>query len=371
MCAVLDLLAVVFIGLHFGTPLVYFIFVKKQLNQPWNIKMNTAYRPRASIIIPTYREAKHIVAKLDNVYSLDYPKDLVEIVVVDSGSDDGTAELVEKWAVEHPEVNLKLLREPVRRGMNPAINFALKHVSDDVEIIVFTDADSYWQPYALKNVMKYFADPIVGAVTASTLPLEDDEANIERTYRNYYNATRVGESKYHSTPVHNGVLVAYRLKLIQRIGGIPEYTGNNDSTPASIIAFMGYRAIQADDVIAREPLRRRQFKRKIRRAQHLLLSFLKTKRYVKDIGVYVKSSFDNVWRIEQWLHIVNPWFLLFGTILFTSSLVLYGSMVALTCILAGFALFGLRAYKTWVIQQIYLIAAAIRNLWTKEILWTK
>jgi len=92
----------------------------------------------------------------------------------------------------------------------------------------------------------------------------------------------VAESKRHSTLIHNGVLIAYRKKLLEMIGNLPTYTGNNDSTPASLIAFAGYRAIQLDNVIAKEPLRSGETKRKIRRAQHLILYFIHTKQYAKN-----------------------------------------------------------------------------------------
>jgi hypothetical protein len=54
-------------------------------------------------------------------------------------------------------------------------------------------------------------------------------------------STTSAESKIHiSTPIHNGALVAFRKQLLDRIGGLPTYTGNDDSTPATLIAFSGH-----------------------------------------------------------------------------------------------------------------------------------
>ncbi|MEM1797561.1 MAG: glycosyltransferase [Zestosphaera sp.] len=374
MLNALEVLGLTLALAHFTVPLAYYAYAKlKWFERPWDLSIDENYKPKVTIIIPTYNESKLIEKKLDNIYEQDYPKELMEIVVVDSASTDGTPRLVEEWAREHPEVSVRLLEEPIRRGMNPALNFALKHVPGDTEIVVFTDADSFWPSRALKEIVKYFADPVVGAVTASILPggSEGGGEIEERVYRGYYNILRVSESKLHSTPVHNGALVAYRLELIQRIGGIPEFTGNNDSTPASIIAFMGYRALQVDDVIVWEPIIKNQFRRRVRRAQHLLLSFLKAKQYARNLGVHAKSLFNCIWRVEWYLHVVNPWLLVLGLLLLMGGFVVYGSLIALALIGVGLALTALRDYRTWILTQTALIVAAVRNIWTKDIIWSK
>ena len=361
--------ALVLIAIHFGTPLAYYWHAKTRwLPKPWNIRVNENYRPKVTVIIPTYNEAEFIQSKLDNIYDQDYPKSLLEVIVVDSASIDGTTELVKEWSSKHKDINLELIKEPIRRGMVPALNYALKHIARDNEIVIFTDADAFWEPATLKKVVKYFADLSVGAVTTCIIPLGEDGDAIEGKYRNYYNVVRVAESKIHSTPVHNGVFIAYRKKLLDMIGGLPTYTGNNDSTPASLIAFAGYRAIQLDDAIAKEPLRSDQTKRKIRRAQHLVLHFIHTKRYAKKLRIYRKTLFDMIWNIEAYLHLANPWLLPVGSVLFVLS-TFQGSLSAAFLLTLGLVLLVLRIYRTWVLQQVYLVIASLRTIWTKEIAW--
>jgi len=355
--------------LHFSFPLTYYLYLKtKWLNKPWNIKRDPSYKPRVTIIVPTYNEAKLIESKLDDLARQDYPRELVEVVVVDSASNDGTPEKVEKWARKNPGLKLVLVREPVRSGMVPALNYALKHIPEDIEIVVFTDADSFWDRSTLKTIVEYFADPSVGALTASIEPVE--EVNREITYRTFYNEVRVGESKIHSTPVHNGALVAYRKVLLDRIGGLPTYTGNNDSSPASLIAFMGYRAIQVNDVVVKEPISRNRLERKIRRAQHLILHFIQTKRYAKKLGMYKKGVFDKIWLIESYLHLINPWFLTTSMFLLLY-LTITGSALALAFLTVGVSLLILKPFRAWIVTQLYLVVAALRNTWTKELVWRK
>lgn len=367
-----DMAGVLLLLAHFTVPVGYFLYVKKcQMKRGWDLRIDINYRPNIAIVIPTYNEEKIIEQKLDNVYVQDYPKDKITLIVVDSASQDRTVDKVRKWMLNKPGMPIMIIEEHTRRGLNPALNYALRHIPDSVEIVIFTDADSFWRTDALGNVIKYFADPQVGAVTTKIEYLEEGKLGIENAYRSFYNIVREGESKCYSTPVHNGALVAYRLSLLKKIGGVPEFTGNNDSTPASIIAFMGYRSIQIGDTVVFEPLREKQWMRRVRRAQHLILGFLKTKDYVKRLGLYKKTPFEFIWNIEWWLHIVNPWLLVFSVPLLLLGVLVQGSSVALSLILLGLGMFLVKPYRVWIFNQITLVVALIRNLWTRDLIWKK
>ena len=135
-----DVIAITLTATHFGIPLLYYWYLKsKWYIKPWNVKTDPNYRPKVTIIVPTYREVKHIEKKLDNLRQQDYPRDKIEVIVIDSASDDGTPEAVKKWAERNPDIKLVLLEEPVRLGMVQALNHALKHVSKDSEVVIFTD----------------------------------------------------------------------------------------------------------------------------------------------------------------------------------------------------------------------------------------
>jgi len=128
----LEFVALTLAGIHFGTPLVYYLYLRtRYLNKPWSIKVDENYKPKVTIIVPTYREAKFIWDRLDNIYAQNYPRNLMEVVVVDSASDDGTADLVREWASKHRDVDLKLVEESERRrGMVPAVKLCIATLSD-------------------------------------------------------------------------------------------------------------------------------------------------------------------------------------------------------------------------------------------------
>jgi len=86
---VLTLLALALALTHFSIPLLYYLYLKSRwLNKPWDIKKDPSYRPRATIIVPTYNEAGLIRRKLGDIACQDYSKELVKIIVVDSTSID-------------------------------------------------------------------------------------------------------------------------------------------------------------------------------------------------------------------------------------------------------------------------------------------
>jgi len=294
----------------------------------------------------------------------------MEVLVVDSSS-DGTADIVEEWCRSKGDMNLRLVREKERRGKLHALNTALKHIHSASDVVVFTDADCFWEEGALSKVVSYFADSEIGSVTGGIFYTGSEIELGEDMYRDYYNVLRIAESKRHSTPVHNGPLLAIRGEILRKVG-LPNYPGSDDSAFGSFIAFMGYRAIQVDDAIVREPIRGNQFRRKIRRAQHLLLNFLRIKRYAKKMGLYTRSwSFEKIWKMEWWLHVANPWLLVSSVALLVVSVVLHGSIIALALLGTGSLLLALKMYRIWMLQQVYLVVAALRNLWIKEEMWSR
>ena len=360
--------ALVLVVVHFGTPLAYYWYAKTRwLPKPWNIRVDENYRPKVTVIVPTYNEAGFIEKKLNNIYEQEYPKDKLEVIIVDSASDDGTPELVRKWASDHPNVNLKLIEEGERRGKALALNLALKQAHGD--IVIIADADAWWSSRnTLKEVVKWFTDPVVGAVSCLKKPADAGVAGVEEGYRRYYNVLRLAESKAWSTPIFHGELAAFRRNLLEKLGGFPTDIGADDSHTASRIALMRYRAIIPEGLWVEETVPNKgYFWWRVRRAQHLVQHFART---LKKIGQAPKE-FRKILAIETFLHLANPYLLLASAILLLVSIAITYSLIALSILTLGTTLLTIKQYRTWIIQQFCLIVAGIRNLWTKDIIWSK
>jgi len=365
----LDFLALGLAAIHFGVPLTYYLYLRKRwLPKPWDIRWDPGYAPKVAVIVPTYNEAELIEGKLDNIYGQDYPRDRLEVIVVDSASTDGTPERMRRWAERHPDIRLILVEEPVRRGKAYALNEALKRVPPDAEVVVITDADSLWPSTStLAEAVKWFAGPSVGAVSCVKLPESPGAAGVEEGYRGFYNVVRLAESKAWATPIFHGELAAFRRSLLEKVGGFPTDIGSDDSYTATRIALMGFRSIVPEDVVCVEAVPSRGYHTwRIRRAQHLVQHFAKTLRE----GFKAPNRFRPILYAEIFLHLANPWILLASAALLLASAAM-GSVLAAALLALGAALLLFKPYRTWIATQIYLLAASVRNLRTKEIAWEK
>jgi cellulose synthase/poly-beta-1,6-N-acetylglucosamine synthase-like glycosyltransferase len=204
----LEAVALFLAGIHFGVPLAYYYYAKTRwLPKSWNVRIDENYKPRVTIILPTYNEEKIIKERLENLYNQIYPKELMEIVIVDS-SNDKTAEIVETWHNNNNDIKITLIREKERRGKAFALNEALRHANND--IVIIADADAFWPESAVCEAVKWFSDPSVGAVSCLKKPMGQGFLGIEGGYRDYYNILRLAESKAFSTPIFHGELAAFR-----------------------------------------------------------------------------------------------------------------------------------------------------------------
>ena len=124
--------------------------------------------PSVSVLIPAYNEAGAIAATLGAMLAQDYPKHLMQILVVSDCSEDGTDDIVRTFA----DQGVELLRMPERGGKALGLNAAVRHARG--EIVVFCDANARFAPSAVRNFVRNFADPSVGYVTG-TLTLESPD----------------------------------------------------------------------------------------------------------------------------------------------------------------------------------------------------
>lgn len=115
--------------------------------------------PKVTFLITAYNEEKNLAQKLDNTLSLDYPKDRLEILVASDGSTDRTDEIVKGYA----DKGVRLLRVEGRVGKTGTQNAAVKAATG--EIIIFSDATTTYEKMNIRNLVRNYADPEVGAVS--------------------------------------------------------------------------------------------------------------------------------------------------------------------------------------------------------------
>lgn len=116
--------------------------------------------PKVTIIVPAFNEENTIAMTLDSLLALDYPKEKLELIVVNDGSTDNTLEVANSYKTKGVRV---LTKENGGKGL--ALNFALKKAKGD--FVGALDADSFVDKMALKRMLGFFENPKVMAVTPS------------------------------------------------------------------------------------------------------------------------------------------------------------------------------------------------------------
>ncbi len=117
--------------------------------------------PSVAIVVPCYNEAATVAGTCETLLALEYPKDRLEIILVDDGSTDATPSAMACFA-DNPQV--RIIRKE-NGGKHTALNAAI--ATTGAEIIGCLDADSFVEPNALREIIPCFADPKVAAVTAA------------------------------------------------------------------------------------------------------------------------------------------------------------------------------------------------------------
>ncbi len=188
-----------------------------------------------SFVIAVRNGEKFLARKLESILALNYPRELMEIVVVSDGSDDGTDQIARSFAHE----GVRFMRIP-RGGKCAALNAGVPATSN--EIIVFTDVRQTLDRNCLRNAIACFGDPGIGAVSAQLHIRSGESADEHDTglYWRYEVWMRRNMSKIGSTFGTNGPFYALRRSLWTPI---PADTLLDDAWLPLTAMFKGYRLI--------------------------------------------------------------------------------------------------------------------------------
>ena len=119
-----------------GYPLLVFMVSRLR---PRAIRV-AKFSPSVSVIITAYNEERDLAAKLENTLALDYPRELMEIIVASDASSDRTDEIARQFASR----GVHLYRQPERLGKTTAQNAAVERSRG--EILIFSDATTMYDP---------------------------------------------------------------------------------------------------------------------------------------------------------------------------------------------------------------------------------
>lgn len=289
--------------------------------------------PTVSFIIAAYNEERALREKLENTLQLDYPKEKLEIIVASDGSTDAT----DKIALEFAARGVKLFRQEGRAGKTVTQNGAVNVASG--EIIVFSDATTFYKENIVRALVRNFADERIGCVAGKLIYVSPDDSGVgegARSYWNYETFIKTAESRACSLIGVSGCLYAVRRKNY-----VPMYPeACSDFLIATKIFEQGLRTVYEPEAVSFEETN------------------VRTDKELKMRVRVITQTYTDLWRHA---HMLNPFRSgFFAVELFSHKVLRYSVPFFLISLLATSAVLSFSSilFKIFLILQIgfYLLA---------------
>jgi peptidoglycan-N-acetylglucosamine deacetylase len=205
------------------------------------------YKPMVSVLIPAYNEEAVIVDTIHAALGSGYPK--LEVLVVDDGSKDRTAELVRTHFGRDRRVRLLLQSN---HGKPSALNHGLAEATG--EITVSIDADTIVDPDAIPLLVRHFADPKVGAVAGNVKVMNRNRWLTRWQALEYITSQNLEKRAFdllNCIPVVPGAVGAWRTDLLRSHGGFSGDTVAEDTDLTLTIRRNGWKILYDEEAIGR------------------------------------------------------------------------------------------------------------------------
>lgn len=202
--------------------------------------------PLVSVLIPAFNEEKVIASSIARILKSRY--DALEVVVVDDGSTDATAQVVREQFADDPRV--RLISIP-NGGKANAVNTALR--ASHGSVVVALDADTQFEPLTIARLVRWFADPAIGAVAGNAKV--GNRINLITTwqaleYVTAQNLERRALAALGAITVVPGAVGAWRREALEQLGGFPGDTLAEDQDLTIAIQKAGYSALFDAEAVA-------------------------------------------------------------------------------------------------------------------------
>ncbi len=320
----------ILISLIFYTYIAYpgLLYVMYKIFPKWRIGKSEKL-PFVSMLIAAYNEESIIMDKIKNCLSINYPKENIEILIGSDGSNDATVEILNKNNYSH----IRIFDFKKRRGK---IN-VLKDLVDSArgEILVFSDANTMYEPDALARLVAYFVDYRIGCVCGRLKLKSSDkskEGEYEGLYWKYESFIKHIEGELGTVLGANGAIYSIRKDLFPNI---PNNTIIEDFVIPMKILERGYKTVYEKEAVAYEEASKTiadESRRKMRIGAGAYQTLFLT--------LPMLNIFKGLPSFAYWSHKVIRWFVpFFMVIIFILNMCLINDPVYLTLFFVQIALY--------------------------------
>ncbi|WP_030666880.1 glycosyltransferase [Streptomyces cellulosae] len=192
-----------------------------------------------SVLVPAYNEAKCIESTVRSLMASDHP---IEVIVIDDGSSDGTARIVEDLALP----GVRVVRQ-LNAGKPAALNRGVANARHD--LVVMMDGDTVFEPSTVRELVQPFGDPRVGAVAGNAKVGNKDTLIGAWQHIEYvmgFNLDRRMYDVLRCMPTIPGAVGAFRRRALERVGGMSDDTLAEDTDITMAIHRDGWRVVYAE-----------------------------------------------------------------------------------------------------------------------------
>ncbi|MFI7414676.1 glycosyltransferase [Streptomyces sp. NPDC049627] len=196
-----------------------------------------------SVLVPAYNEAKCIENTVRSLMASEHP---IEVIVVDDGSSDGTARIVEAMGLP----NVRVIRQ-LNAGKPAALNRGLANARYD--IIVMMDGDTVFEPSTVRELVQPFGDRRVGAVAGNAKVGNRDSLIGAWQHIEYVMGFNLDRRMYdilRCMPTIPGAVGAFRRSALERVGGMSDDTLAEDTDITMAMHRDGWRVVYAENARA-------------------------------------------------------------------------------------------------------------------------
>jgi cellulose synthase/poly-beta-1,6-N-acetylglucosamine synthase-like glycosyltransferase len=254
----LFILVYTFVG--YALTLFVLLKIKKILFPKKVLDFDFSYEPNVCLFVTAFNEKDYVKQKVENSFSLDYPKDKIQYLWITDGSNDGTPDLLKKYD------ELEVHHLPERRGKMHAMNRGVKFVK--APIIIFSDTNTILGKQSIREIVAKFSNSKTGCVAGEKRIVEKDADSAagagEGLYWKFESWVKKMDAELNSAVGAVGELFAIRTELFE---DVEEDALLDDFMISLRIAQKGYHIAYSPNAYAEESASlnvKEELKRKIR-----------------------------------------------------------------------------------------------------------